>query len=153
MTLVEILITASIIGLLAAFIMPAYTMAVKYRENALVASRLRQAAAAFGLYRMEVGALPATRTDGTVPPGMDDYFVSLGIKSWWTQPTPVGGVWGWSAEGTPAVMLYNVTRPASQMLDVDKMVEPVESDRIGSLSAGSFCKTRSGESYSYSIGQ
>jgi prepilin-type N-terminal cleavage/methylation domain-containing protein len=46
MTLVEILIAVSIIGLLAAFIIPAYNLAIRHRENALVASRLRQAATA-----------------------------------------------------------------------------------------------------------
>ena len=148
MTLVEILITVSIIGLLAAFIIPAYNLAIRSRENALVASQLRQAVAAFSMYRMEVGSVPATRTDGKVPPEIADYFASLNITSWWTNKTPVGGVWGWSGGSTPAVMLYNVTRPTSQMLDVDKLL-----DGVGDLNAGSFYKTRSGESYLYNTGQ
>ncbi|MEI8205869.1 MAG: type II secretion system protein [Kiritimatiellales bacterium] len=148
MTLVEILITVSIIGLLAAFIIPAYNLAIRSRENSLVASQLRQAATAFSMYRMEMGSVPATRTDGTVPPEIAAYFSSLGITSWWTNSTPVGGVWGWNGGSAPAVMICNVTRPTSQMLDVDKLL-----DRVGDLSAGSFCKTRSGANYYYSIGQ
>lgn len=123
MTLVEILITVSIIGLLAAFIIPAYNLAIRSRENALTASRLRQAMTAFSMYRMEVGSVPATLTDGKVPPAIADYFASLGITSWWTNSTPVGGVWGWTGGIVPAVMIMNPTRTTAQMNEIIKMFE------------------------------
>ncbi len=146
MTLVEILIAVSIIGLLAAFIVPAYNLAIRHRENALTASRLRQAATAFSMYRMEVGGLPATRSDGTVPPEMTDYFVSLGITSWWTQPTPVGGVWGWSGGSAPAIMIMNATRSAAQMRELIQLFE--------STGDNNFAKTKtSAVNYAYSLGQ
>jgi type II secretory pathway pseudopilin PulG len=144
MTLVEILIAVSIIGLLAAFIVPAYNLAIRHRENALTASRLRQAATAFGMYRMEVGRVPATLQDGTVPPEMADYFASLGLTSWWTQPTPVGGVWGWNSAGL-AVMIMGPTKPASQMQEIIKLFESTGDRNFG--------LTRSGANYAYSLGQ
>ena len=132
-TLVEMLITVSIIGLLAAFIIPAYNLAVRSRQNALVASQLRQAATAFSMYRMETGSIPALRTGGVVPPEIADYFDSLGITSWWTNTTPVGGMWGWSPGGTPNITIVNPSRTTNQLLELDKLL-----DQVGDLSAGNF---------------
>lgn len=130
MTLVEILITVSIIGLLAAFIIPAYNLAIRSRQNAMVASQLRQAVTAFSMYRMEVGGLPAAQGLGVIPPEMTDYFNSLNITSWWTNKAEVGGGWGWN--GPTAYILLTPTVSNDQLTGLDKLVDD------GNLATGNF---------------
>jgi type II secretory pathway pseudopilin PulG len=146
MTLVDVLITVTIIAVLVAFIIPAYNLAIRSRENAEVASRLRQAAAAFSLYRSEMGSVPSTTSGGTIPPEMVDYFDAMNIKSWWTNVTPVGGAWVWCSTNPPSVMIIGATAATEQMQDIDKIF-----DGIVNLSAGNFGRNRTG--YYYSLGQ
>jgi len=130
MTLVEILIAVTIIGLLAAFILPAYNMAIRSRQNAMVASQLRQAVTAFSMYRMEVGSFPATQGLGVIPPEMTDYFNSLNITSWWTNKAEVGGGWGWIGPSSYILLMPTVSN--DQLTDLDKLVDD------GNLATGNF---------------
>jgi prepilin-type N-terminal cleavage/methylation domain-containing protein len=132
MTLVEILITVSIIGLLAAFIIPAYNLALRSRQNAMVASKLRQAASAFSMYRMEVGVFPAAAGYRLIPPAMTDYFNELKITSWWTNTAEVGGGWMWAGGGTNTYITLLPTASNEQLRDLDKLVDD------GNLATGKF---------------
>ena len=135
MTLVEILITVSIIGLLAAFIIPAYIVAAQHRENALVASHLRTALTAFALYRSETGAYPPNSSRGKIPPAMAGYFAELQITQWWTNATELGGKWDWDNDSGNKFK-YRVTiadaTKTGQMAALDKLVDD------GNLATGKF---------------
>lgn len=146
MTLVELLITVTIIALLAAFIIPAYNLAIRRRENALVASHLRTAVTAFTMYRSEAGTYPANVSRGVVPPEMANYFADLKINQWWTTATELGGQWDWDA-GSPfkyCITIASPTKSTDQMTELDKLVDD------GNLSTGNFRRTGSSGSYEYS---
>lgn len=124
MTLIEIVITASIIGLLAAFLIPAVVMGIQRRENGLCASKMRIAINAFELYRAETGGYPPDKTPGVVPPEMVDYFDDLGID-WWTSDTEVGGKWDWDNgyHFAYSVSIASPTAPAEQLEELDALLD------------------------------
>jgi prepilin-type N-terminal cleavage/methylation domain-containing protein len=150
-TLVEILLAVTIIGLLAAFLIPAYNSAVRSRENARAASKLRTAVAAFEMYHSETGSWPADKNPGEIPPEMTDYFSSLKIDSWWRRSTELGGKWDWDNgyHFNYSVSIAAPTKSDAQMIEFDRLVEkPGEG---GDLSTGTF--RRDGTQYHYIIAQ
>ena len=140
-TLVEILLAVAIIGLLAAFIVPASSRAVTYRKNARVASQLRTAMAAFDMNRSETGNIPPSSGNGVIPSGMADYFTFMKITSWWTVDTEIGGSWSWAGGTNAAITLTPTTTDTDAMQELDRMVDD------GNLATGSF--RLNGSSYSY----
>ena len=141
----EILLAVAIIGLLAAFIVPASSRAVTYRKNARVASQLRTAMAAFDMNRSETGNIPPSSGNGVIPSGMADYFTFMKITSWWTVDTEVGGSWSWAGGTNAAITLTPTTTDTNAMQELDRMVDD------GNLATGSF--RLNGSSYSYYLGQ
>ncbi len=142
MTLIEVVMVASLIGLLAAFIIPAVKLALRSRENAQVASKLRQAVAAFELYRSENGMYPADKNPGVVPPEMVSYFSDMKITNWWSSTTELGGNWDWDNgyNFKYSVSISNPTK-ADQMTEFDQLIDD------GNLSSGIF--RRVGTQYHY----
>lgn len=141
MTLIEILIVVSIIGLLALVMIPAVTKAIERRENALTASRMRMAINAFELCRSETGAYPRDRTPGVIPPEMTDYFDDLNITEWWTETTDVGGKWDWD-KGYHYAYSVSISRPTAsqeQLEELDALLEYGNNTR-GDLTSGAFRK-------------
>ncbi len=103
MTLVEVLITVSLIAMLSVFLVPAVGHAVQQRENGLAASHLRLAVNVFELYFSETGAYPEDVSRAVVPPEMADYFIDLEIVDesgygWWTEVNELGGKWDWDKD-------------------------------------------------------
>ena len=152
MTLVEVLVVVSILALLAAFIIPAYNLAMRRREISLAASKFRTAAATFAMYRSETGAYPPTdSTRGTIPPEMAGYFADLKIDKWWTQTTELGGKWDWDINpgASGSTFKYRITiadaTKTDQMVDLDKLIDD------GNLSTGNF-RLQDAE-YCYSLGE
>lgn len=147
MTLVEVLMAVAIIGLLAAFIIPAFNLALRSRENAQTASKLRTAVAAFEMYRSEFGIYPADKNPGQIPPEMTDYFAELNIDDWWSQPTELGGGWDWDNgyHFKYSVSISNPNKTPAQLTDFDKLIDD------GNLSSGNF--RQSGTQYHYIIEQ
>lgn len=138
MTLVEILLAVTIIGLLAALMVPAFERASRNRENAQTAARLRMLVSAFELYRSENGDYPEDVNRGVVPVGMQPYFDSLGID-WFTQPTPLGGNWDWGKNQLGALATIAIAEPSvsqTQMEELDRLL-----DDDGSLESGRFRKS------------
>jgi type IV pilus assembly protein PilA len=135
MTLIEILITASIIALLAAFIVPAVSKAIERRENALTASHMRIAINAFDLYRSEEGGYPPDKTPGVIPPEMVDYFNDLGID-WWAEQTDIGGHWDWDNgyHFAYSISIASPTASADQLEELDALLDD------GDLTTGDFRK-------------
>lgn len=144
MTLVEIVITMSIIGLLAAFIIPAITKAIERRENGLCASKLRIAINAFELCRGETGSYPNDVSRAVVPPEMVDYFDALGID-WWTVKNELGAKWDWDKNNNFAYSVSFVDPSSSvsekQLVEFDALVDD------GDLATGNL--RRIGSRYHY----
>lgn len=133
MTLVEVMVVVSIIGLLAAALFPAVKKSLEYKENSAVAHKLRTATQAFELYRSEEGSYPEDRTPGVTPPEMVDYFDFFEID-WWAEITEIGGKLDWD-EGyhfAYSVSIHAPTRGREQLEDLDKMIDD------GNLSSGKF---------------
>ena len=143
MTLIEVVITASVIGLLAVFLVPAIVKAVERRENATVASHMRVAVNAFDLYRSEMGEYPPDTTPAVLPPEITAYFNDLGITGWWTESTEIGGRWDWDNgyHYAYSVSIASPTVSEGQLVKLDAMLDD------GDLATGTF--RRSGSQYHY----
>jgi prepilin-type N-terminal cleavage/methylation domain-containing protein len=90
-TLVEIMIVVAIIGVLCAIATPSF---LKSRARAKVnrmAADIRVFADAFDMYDMEMGGLPASGANSTVPAGMESYIDA----KYFAPETPCGGLWRW----------------------------------------------------------
>jgi len=127
MTLIEILITVSIIGVLAAFIIPAVAKANEHGDNARVASKMRIAINAFELCKGENGSYPPDVNRAVVPPAMSDYFADLGID-WWSDYNELGTKWDWDEGNNFAYAVSFVTDPGvslpeDQMKDFDALLD------------------------------
>ncbi|HKL21750.1 MAG TPA: type II secretion system protein [Tichowtungia sp.] len=152
MTLLEILIAVSILGLLMALALPAVNKALQRRSNAITASRMRIAVNAFELYRSENGGYPPDVNNGVTPPEMRPYFISLGIitldddgnvvGNWWEDDTDVGGEWDWDNgyHYAYSVSLCRPTASQEQLEELDALLEPPNSTDAGNLSTGRFRK-------------
>lgn len=95
-TLVEIMITVVIIGLLAAIAVPALKRVyVRARVTAFV-SDLRQIESALNLYMQEQGSDLPDYQIGETPAELVPYLSKLKFNA----PTPFSGVWDWDNHGT-----------------------------------------------------
>ena len=141
-TLVEIMIVASVIALLAVIAVPSVLRAREQARGAKFVNAIRVAAGAFEMYIAEHNAYPADVSRGTVPPGMATYF----SKTFdWTKATPFGGNWDWDYNVfgfTAAVSAVGTNATAAQMLEIDTKIDN------GDLTTGVFRDMGSGR-YSY----
>ncbi len=147
MTLVEVLLAAAIIALLAAFIIPAFNVAVRSRENARCASKLLAAVQAFESYASETGSYPADKTPGVIPPEMAGYYFPYYKIDWWDDSTELGGQWDWDNDYHFALSV-SIAAPAkssTQMIEFDRLIDD------GNLSTGNFRQV--GTQYHYIIQQ
>ena len=139
MTLVEMMIAISIIGLLSVILVPAVQYAVRSRQNSECASHLRQAIAAFELYHSEHGAYPPDQVvpgDLTVS-GMEPYFEDLDMTGWWGETTELGGRWDWDIgyhSISASISIWKPTASSKQLQEFDQLVDD------GNLSTGHFRK-------------
>jgi type II secretory pathway pseudopilin PulG len=148
MTLVEVLLVVVVVAMLAAFLIPTVNHAIRSRQNAQAASKLRTLIAATDLYASENGGYPADVNRGVVPAGMTDYFTSLNID-WFAQSTPLGGNWDWGSNqmGFLATMaIASPTASSSQLTDFDRLVDD------GNLNTGKF-RYNGSQHYYYIIKQ
>lgn len=135
MTLIEIVITVSVIGLLAAFILPAVSKAMERRDGARAASKMRIAVNAFELCKAETGSYPLDRNRAQIPPEMTDYFADLGID-WWTVENELGGKWDWDKDNNfpYSISIVDPTSSQKALQDLDAMLDD------GDLETGTFRK-------------
>ncbi|MBI3884721.1 MAG: prepilin-type N-terminal cleavage/methylation domain-containing protein [Opitutae bacterium] len=130
-TLVEIMIVAVIIGLLAALAIPAIQKVQRRSQNSRFANDLRVFTQAFETYSLENGAWPPNAGGGVVPTGMSGTFKT----DVWVAPTVVGGRWNWdkNLNGiTAAVSVSSPTAATAQMTEIDALIDD------GDLRAGHF---------------
>jgi prepilin-type N-terminal cleavage/methylation domain-containing protein len=138
MTLVEVLMVVSIIGLLAAFLVPAVNEAMWHRRVALCAGKLRTGIQAFELYRSEEGQYPPDQNvpgDLTVA-AMSDYFNYFNID-WWGQTTELGGRWDWDRTYhgfNASLSIWKPTAPEKRLIALDRLLDD------GNLATGNFRK-------------
>ncbi len=124
----------AIIGMLAVALIPAINLALRSRQNAECARKLRAAVDAFELFAAETGSYPAERSSGVVPPEMADYYFPYFKITWWDEITELGGRWDWDAgsDFKYSVSISAPTKSASQMTEFDKLIDD------GNLSSGNF---------------
>ena len=141
MTLVEIMMVVSIIGLLAAFLVPAVNEAMWHRRVSLCANKLRTGIQAFEFYRSEEGRYPVDQVvpSQTTVAGMAGYFDYFDID-WWGTSTDLGGRWDWDRgyHGiTTSLSIWMPTAPEKRLIALDRMVDD------GNLATGHFRKVDS----------
>ncbi len=131
-TLVEVMITVTIIADLALIAIPNYQRARRTAQNARFTGDLRVASAAFELYAAENGKYPDESNAGVIPPRMDQYL--RGVM--WSGINSIGGLWDWDNDQgyAKAAVAVSFTNDADilQMEDIDKRIDN------GILSTGSF---------------
>jgi prepilin-type N-terminal cleavage/methylation domain-containing protein len=134
-TLVEIMITVAIIGLLTAIALPSFQRARTTSQLTQAASGFRTACDAFQMYAAENGTYPADVTQGVIPAGLEEYLTDME----WTA-TPLGGQWDWDYNVfgiKAAVSIDNPHATEAQFQRLDAMIDD------GDLGTGRF-RTRSG---------
>jgi len=142
-TLVEIVIVAAVIGLLAVLAIPAFVKARRETRVAEYLNSLRLTVDAFELYAMAHGAYPPDRLPGQVPNGMAEYLKRMD----WTAPTPLGGRWDW--DNTSVGITAGVTGIGAglDMAGIQMVDEKIDD---GNLLSGRFRRTGAG-GYTYVI--
>ncbi len=135
-TLVEIMITTSIIGLLASLGMPNMLKAGQNTRNTRFAREIKIAGHAFVQYAFEHGDYPADKTPAQMPNGMAEYLNRFP----WGEDTVIGGQWDWDYEVFGIHAGVSVKSPdldEEQMQKIDALIDD------GDLSSGQF-RSRSG---------
>ncbi|MDF3058452.1 MAG: pulG 1 [Rariglobus sp.] len=121
-TLVEIAVAVTIIGLLAAIAVPAYSKLKERSINTLMGNEIRAAAGALNYYAFEKGHWPPDG-DGGWPSELTGY---LPPPDRWNRPTPIGGNWMWSLNSDEAIASLRVNNyviPQNQMVNLDRMID------------------------------
>lgn len=133
MTLLEIMITVSIIAIMALLAMSASAKARRAAQVTRTLSGLRVAVQSFGDYSFQTGNYPPDAAPGVIPPGMSDYLNRMS----WTAATPLGGAWDW----VPALPGYGCgVQMTGVLVDETRMAEIDERLDDGNLATGLFRK-------------
>jgi prepilin-type N-terminal cleavage/methylation domain-containing protein len=139
-TLVELMVTITIISVLVAILVPTVAKVKRRSVATSMANDLRVFAGAFDGYSHEAGKWPAEVDAGVLPPEMNSRL----YQTAWQRPTRIGGHFNWDADqmhqGTRyrAVIAISGTSDSPLVQDAD-MWENI--DRViddGNLSTGSF---------------
>lgn len=139
-TLVEIMVTITIISILCAILVPTM-MKIKRRSMATaIGNDLRVFAGAFEAYSHEAGRWPAEVDAGVFPPEM----ASRINDGTWMRRTPIGGQYNWDADQMhqgsryKAVIAISSTSaaPLTQDADLWEAIDRVIDD--GNLTTGNF---------------
>ena len=95
-TLVELLLVITILGVLAAVVIPTFASASAETAQKSFASCLKTFTEAALYYEAKNNEFPEDGSSGQCPSGWEDYI----DEHRWTNPTPVGGVWDTETDGT-----------------------------------------------------
>lgn len=135
-TLIEIMIVVTIIGLLAALALPAWTIARRNSRASAFINDLRLGVEAAQRCAMEQGNWPAETATGVEPTLLVSYLRS----DYWTKPTPLGGQWDWEFAKSGCTAGLAVVNPIdpSIMLSVDEKYDDgnLTTGRFRSMSGG-----------------
>ncbi len=137
-SLVEIMITVVIIGIIAMMAYPAFAKIRRSAQNSRFLSDLRTFSQTFELNSMESGLWPAATAAGAVPAGMAGNFP----RDAWINPSSVGGVWSWDINNNgvvASILVSGVTATDVQMSIIDRRSDD------GDLNTGLFRKVGAGQ--------
>jgi prepilin-type N-terminal cleavage/methylation domain-containing protein len=147
-TLLEAVIVASIIGLLAVLAIPTFTKARLRSQNATFINDLRVTGEAFEQYAMEKGDFPPDAPADVVPEGMAEYMPQ---RIHWETGPRIGGRWDWDRAPEKGgeifgccyagISVLEPRRTSVQMSDIDAIIDD------GDLSSGSFRAREGGYIY------
>ena len=139
-TLVEIMVTVTIISLLAAASVPALQSVKRRTLATAVANDLRTFASAFDVYSHETGSWPAEVAVGVFPPEMANRLTATS----WQRVTPLGGQYNWDNNQMHGGTRYRAAIAISSS-SLSPVVEDVDLweaiDRLlddGNLATGNF---------------
>ncbi len=139
-TLVELLVTLTIISLLAAVLVPTVQKLRMRTKSSVIMGDFRTFAAAFDTYAQENGTWPAEAAPGAMPTGMADRL----NQTAWMRPTPMGGRYNWENNqlhfGTRyrAAIAISATSASPLPLDVNQLLDLDRRGDDGNLLNGSF---------------
>ena len=139
-TLVEILVTVTIISVLAALLVPTVQKLRLRTKTSVIIGDFRTFAAAFDTYAQEHGTWPAEAAVGTMPTGMADRLNATA----WLRPTPMGGRYNWENNQLHfgvryrAAIAISATGAAPLPLDVNQLLDLDRRGDDGNLLGGSF---------------
>lgn len=143
-TLVEIMMAAGIIGLLAAIGVPYGLRSRDEAHRKLIAQELRVTSSMFIIYNMTVGTFPISADAGVVPEGMLPY-----LKGYpWTKETVIGGHWKWDLDQHGAAATVSIVSPDKNSDFMEKIDQAIDD---GDLSTGNFQAWSGGNAYFYSV--
>lgn len=146
-TLVEIMVTVTIISLLAAAAIPAFQAVKRKTLATTVANDLRTFSSAFDAYAHEMGGWPAEVAAGVLPPEMVNRLKATA----WTRVTPAGGQYNWDYKQIHAGTRYTAAIAISStalspvnldpdlLLAIDRLIDD------GNLATGNFFLGADGE--------
>ena len=135
-TLVEIMITIAIIGLLASLGIPSLLKSGRNARATRFASEIKTAGHAFVRYSFEHGNYPEDKNPAEMPSGMTEYLNGFP----WGEDTVIGGQWDWDYEVFGVHAGVSVNSPnlnEEQMQKIDSKIDD------GDLGSGQF-RSRSG---------
>jgi len=149
-TLVEIMVSVTILGILIAIAVPTYRHFQRRAENTTFVNNLRIFSQAFETFAMKYGAWPPTAGPGVVPFIDSNRTMSGEFRDVdWMAPTSVGGNWQWnfssSSHPRAYISVVNVTATTSQMTEIDAILDD------GILTSGNF--KGSGTTYTWVVQQ
>jgi prepilin-type N-terminal cleavage/methylation domain-containing protein len=140
-TLVEIMMTVVIIGLLAAIAILVALHAQHRARDARFVSDIRTFAQAFETYATKTGTWPPDANRGMVPTGMSGEL----NDGMWKSRNSLSGLWDWDYKQngyTAAISTVEVTVNDDEMAEIDAKIDD------GNLATGNFVKIGSNR-YSY----
>ncbi len=133
-TLVELMITVVVIGVLASIAVPLFSTYVRNARAAAFATDIRTLANAGSQYSLESGDWISTSTPGSFPPELQGYF----SEQKFNLGSPLGGDWFFdqydASDFTSAVGVQGATHGDELFAIIDKRIDD------GNLSTGYFQK-------------
>jgi prepilin-type N-terminal cleavage/methylation domain-containing protein len=128
MTLVELMIVVSILGILAAIVIPKFSSASDEAEATHAAATLRLLRDAAQRYNAEHGDWPANVDRGVMPPELEPYFVGADMKN-----DVTGGKWDYEnwidrgrtlSDGRPIGIAFSLRGGDwSQIEEIDRLID------------------------------
>jgi prepilin-type N-terminal cleavage/methylation domain-containing protein len=144
-TLVEILITAAIIGLVALMALPQVLRSWHHAQAKRFSSDLRIVAGAADSYATENGTFPTNHPPGVAPSGLDPYLKRFE----WDRP-PIGGVWDWEANSQGVIAGISVFDPSVNVRTMEEVDRTVDD---GDLESGFFRFRADGRGYMLALAE
>lgn len=120
-TLVEIMITVAIIGLLTALAFPAFQNARLRSQYAKIGADFRVFGTAFNQYAMDTGDYPPD-SHIILPAGMDEYI----REGAWLKSNPMGGTYNWDGpNGYPyaGIAIFESNASVQEFEALDAMID------------------------------